>query len=337
METASPRLFIDTIHAFRRTAMIAAAIRLDIFSHIAEGATTARALAQSVSVSPRGIRILCDCLAVNGFLSKRGDAYALTADAAAFLDRRSPTYLGSLADYIASDLQWEAFRDIVPAVRRGGTVLPNGGILDPDHTSWTQYARSMSPMLRRPAHEVARMLAGETSGRPVRVLDLAAGHGLFGIALAQANPRAQVVALDGVQPLAIARAHAEAAGVAERYTTLAGDARQLDFGGPYDLLLVANLLHCFDREACDGILRRLRASAAPGARLAIVDFVPLDDRTGSRDGVEFALIMLCLTPAGDAHTFEELAAMVQRAGFHAPELRPIAASPMSVVLAEARE
>src|ERR1700690_1497391 len=89
----SPDLFFATMNAYQRTAALKAALELDLFTAIGEGAQTADALAEHLKVAPRGARILCDYLVVIGFLTKQGAQYGLTPDSAVFLNRRSPAYL----------------------------------------------------------------------------------------------------------------------------------------------------------------------------------------------------------------------------------------------------
>ena len=86
----SPERFFEVMNAYQQTAALKAAIELDLFTAIGEGAETAPALAQRCRASERGTRILCDYLVAIGFLSKDGSRYSLTADSAMFLDRRSP-------------------------------------------------------------------------------------------------------------------------------------------------------------------------------------------------------------------------------------------------------
>ena len=88
----SPALFFDTISAYHRTEALRAAIELDLFSQVAAGHQTPTALASACQAAPRGVRILADYLTIIGFLHKHGDRYELTADAAVFLDRKSPAY-----------------------------------------------------------------------------------------------------------------------------------------------------------------------------------------------------------------------------------------------------
>jgi 2-polyprenyl-3-methyl-5-hydroxy-6-metoxy-1,4-benzoquinol methylase len=79
----------------------------------------------------------------------------------------------------------------------------------------------------------------------MRVLDIAAGHGLFGIEIAKQNPHARVTGLDWAPVLRVALDNARKAGVQDRYDMLPGDAFEVDFGGPYDAVLLTNFLHHF--------------------------------------------------------------------------------------------
>src|SRR5881394_3524019 len=98
----NPQLLWDTLNGYQRTAALRAAIELDLFTAVGEGATTVEELSKRCNAAARGTRILCDFLAVIGFLSKHSGAYSLSPTAAAFLDRRSPAYMASMVQFINS-------------------------------------------------------------------------------------------------------------------------------------------------------------------------------------------------------------------------------------------
>ena len=158
------------------------------------------------------------------------------------------------------------FDDLTATVRRGG-VAPAGNTVADDNPIWVEFARAMVPMVMPAAHAIAELVGGDSSG-PLRVLDIAAGHGMFGVTLAQRNPRAEIVAVDWEAVLSVALENAAAAGVRDRYTMLAGDAFKIDFGGAYDVALVTNFLHHFDQATCTGFLRKVHAALKPGGRVA---------------------------------------------------------------------
>ena len=191
----NPQLVWDTINAHQRTSALRAGIELDLFTALGEKAETAQNLAERSNASVRGVRILCDYLTVIGFLSKEGDIYSLTPTSAAFLDRRSPACMASMVQFMNSQKLMSGFANLTDTVRRGGTSLAHGGVNEPELEEWVTFAKSMMPLMKPASEFIAEEAVG--GGRPPRrVLDIAAGHGLFGIAVAQRAPGAEVVAQD---------------------------------------------------------------------------------------------------------------------------------------------
>jgi 2-polyprenyl-3-methyl-5-hydroxy-6-metoxy-1,4-benzoquinol methylase len=311
----TPELFFQTLNAYQRTAALKAAIELDLFSAIHEGAQTAPAIADRVGASKRGTRILCDFLALLGLITKTGDQYALTPDTAVFLVRESPAYMGGTLAFLGTDQIIRNFDGLTTTVRRG-TVPPQSNTVSVENPVWEQFARAMVPMMAMPAQAIADILGGAISGQQ-RVLDIAAGHGIFGITIAQRNPQAEVVAVDWPRVLTVATENAKAMGVAGRHSTVEGDAFTVDWGGGYDVALITNFLHHFDVSTCTSFLRKVHASLNPGGRVAILEFVPNEDRVSPPIPAAFAMLMLAGTESGDAYTMSELTGMLDAAGFHA--------------------
>jgi ubiquinone/menaquinone biosynthesis C-methylase UbiE len=324
--------FYDAATSYQRSAAMRAAVDLDVFTVIAAGARTAADIAARCGAAERGIRALCGRLTADGFLVREGDGWALTPTAALFLDRNSGAYLASAITFLTSPTILEAFGALTEAVRRGGTALSADGTLAPDHPVWVDFARAMAPVARLVATLVANALQASTA--PAwKVLDVAAGHGMYGIVLAQENPRAEVVALDWTNVLAVARENADAASVGSRFRTLPGSAFEVDWGTGYDIVLLPNFLHHFDVETCEALLRKAHAALAPGGRVVIVEFVPDDDRSGPPEAVAFSLVMLASTPAGDAYTAAEYQKMLHAAGFGEATLAELPPSPARAVIA----
>jgi SAM-dependent methyltransferase len=307
----SPELIFDTLNAYQRTAALRGAIELDLFTAIGEGAATAADLAGKLKVPQRGARILCDYLVVIGLLTKQGARYGLTPDSAVFLDRRSPACVASAMTFLNSPELTSYFRDIAAVVRKGGAVLNAEGTMAPDDPIWVEFARAMAPMMAMPAEFIAD-LVGAGSGK---VLDIAAGHGLFGIAIAKRNPNARIVALDWPAVLEVATENARRAGVADRHTTIPGSAFDADYGSGYDVVLLTNFLHHFDPPTCEKLLRKVHAALNPGGTAVTLEFVPNEDRVSPPAAAAFSLMMLGSTTAGDAYTFSELDRMFRNAGF----------------------
>ncbi len=322
MATDPVQLLFDAIGGYQRSAALRAAVELDVFTAIAEGTDAVPALAARCKAAERGVRILCDTLAAHGYLRKDSERYALDPELAAFLDGRSPACIVRAVSFMASPVIWQAFGDLAAAVRRGGTALGAQEATAAENPMWVEFARSMGPVARLTSEATAGMLDAD-AGTPWNVLDVAAGHGFFGIAIARRNPRARITALDWRNVLAVTEENARAAGVADRLRLLPGDAFQLDWGTGYDLVLLPNILHHFDERGCVTLLERSHRALAPGGRVVVVEFVPDESRASPPQAAAFALVMLAMTPGGDAYTFSEYERMCRKAGFASAELLPM--------------
>ena len=331
----SPALFFDTINAYQRTEALRAAIELDLFSHVAAGRQTADQLGDACGAAPRGVRILADYLTILGFLHKHGDRYELAVDARAFLDRASPAYLGGAVDFLLAPELRESFGKLTAAVRRGGTAVSEEGTVSDDNPVWVGFARAMAPLMRMPSRLLAGLVGGDP-GQPLRVLDVAAGHGLFGIAIAEQYPRAHVTALDWQGVLEVAAENARRGGVAGRYDLLPGSAFDVPWGGPYDVVLLTNFLHHFDLPGCERLAARAYAALAPGGRALTLDFIPEPDRVSPPCTAGFALMMLATTARGDAYTFAELEGVFARSGFARSEFHALPPTTQQAVVSHKR-
>jgi 2-polyprenyl-3-methyl-5-hydroxy-6-metoxy-1,4-benzoquinol methylase len=310
----SPGLFFQTINAFQRTEALRAGIEVGLFSAMGNGPRTAGELAATCGIVERGARILADYLVIAGFLTKSGERYALTSDSAMFLDRRSPAYLGGAVNFLLSRQLIDSFANLTAAVRKGGTAVSDEGTVSHDNPIWVEFARGMAPLMHLPAQLLVGLI-GRDPNQPLRVLDVAAGHGMFGIAVAKHFSQAQITALDWPNVLAVAGENARKAGVSDRHTLLPGSAFEVDWGGPYDIVLLTNFFHHFDVSTCDEIARRAFASLAPGGRAITLEFIPDADRVNPVETAGFALTMLATTAHGDAYTFAEYEQIFSRAGF----------------------
>jgi ubiquinone/menaquinone biosynthesis C-methylase UbiE len=328
----SPDLFFDTILSYQKTAALKAALDLDLFTSLADGHGTAGELAGCCNASERGVRILCDYMTVLGFLTKSGEKYALTQDSAFFLNRNSPAYAGGATEFLLSDELTGAFERIADAVRMGGTARSEQGTIAPEHPVWVTFARVMGGLMVSAAEGLADSLSPNEHGQG-KILDVSAGHGRWGIAFARKYPDARVVALDWSPVLEVARENARAAGVEERFSTIAGSAFDVELGTDYDLVLVPNFLHHFNVADCVHFLKKAHAALCPAGRVVIVEFVPNPDRVTPPQAASFSLLMLATTPEGDAYTFEEYAGMLAQAGFQPPTAHPLPASINQVLIA----
>jgi len=309
----TPERVFGTMFAYQQTAALKTAIDLDLFTAVDEGAATADQIAKRCGASERGTRILCDYLTIVGLLSKTDGRYALVPDSAAFLSKKSPAYLGSMAEFLVSPDIMRNFDKLTPTVRKG-TVAPEANtVAGVEQEHWVLFARAMTPMMMPAAMGISDILNFSAAG-PSKVLDIAAGHGIFGIILAQRNPQAEVVAVDWPGVLAVAAENAKKMGVEKRVRMLPGDAFKVDYGAGFDVALLTNFLHHYDPPTNTTLLRKVAQALKPAGCAVILEMVPNEDRVTPPMPASFSLTMLAGTPAGDAYTLRELRKMAADAG-----------------------
>jgi 2-polyprenyl-3-methyl-5-hydroxy-6-metoxy-1,4-benzoquinol methylase len=330
----NPGLVLEMLNAHQRTAALKAAIDLDLFRAVGEGPGDVASIARHCSASERGVRILCDFLTINGVLIKEEGRYRHTPTSAAFLDPRSPACMASVVQFISNPALRGPYEHLAEVVRAGRTNLPGDGTVEPENPVWVLFAEQMAPMMGPMAGPLGKLVLDGQS-RPMRVLDIAAGHGLFGIEIAKQNPKAHVTGLDWAPVLRVALDNARKAGVQDRYTMIPGSAFDVDFDGPYDAVLLTNFLHHFDKPTCVRLLQKVHAALRPGGRCATLEFVPNEDRVSPPTPAAFAMTMLTTTADGDAYTLSELTNMYNEAGFKNISGHPIPKSPHTVVTGHA--
>lgn len=298
--------------SFVPSRILAAALELGIFDHIAGGRRTPAEVAQAAAASERGTRMLLDSLAALELLAKRDGHYDLAPIAAEHLVRGRPGYAGSALEAGSIERGW---RNLTEVIRTGAPV---------QHGESQKDAEEFFPALVRSLHvtnapfaqRLAAALGAGASHRGLRVLDVACGSGVWGIAIAEADREASVTAQDYPRVLETTREYVRRHGLQNRFEYLPGDLKQVGFGeNRYDLAILGNIVHSEGERSSRDLLRRVRRALRPGGRVAVVDMVPNDTRTGPPFPVFFALQMLLNTGEGDTFTLAEYTRWLQEAGF----------------------
>jgi ubiquinone/menaquinone biosynthesis C-methylase UbiE len=329
----TPERIFNTLNAFEQTAALRTAIELDVFTAIGAGANTPAAIAAKTGAAEKGARALCDYLTIHGFLTKDQGKYALTQESAIFLDRKSPACLASMTGFLGTERARSIFDSLTLAVRNGGSVWSGGDNTKPNDEFWVAFARSMAPLTKASSEFIAGLLRA-AEGQPTKVLDIAAGHGMYGITVARNNPKAEIVALDWPAVLQVAWENAQKFGVADRFNVREGSAFETELGSGYDYVLLTNIFHHFDMPTCEKLMRRVHAALKPGGKAITLEFVPNEDRVTPPTAAAFSLIMLANTDSGDAYTLAEYEKMFRNAGFAKTTLHPVPEMPQQVLVSE---
>lgn len=331
MSEPNPQLVWDAILGHQQTQALKAGVELGLFNSLGDGPQTAAQLAARAGVAERGMRILCDYLVVHGLIAKDNQLYSHTPTSAVFLDSRSPASMAPTLPFIISDRMVHASSLLTEAIRLNRTALAEP-IAGEEVADWVTFAQTMQPMMHNAAVFMAAQLSA-SGALPTKVLDVASSHGLFGMAVAQAIPGCEIVALDFPSVLEVTAANFRTAGIP--LTLLPGSAFTADLGSGYDAILVTNLFHHFSAADNIRLMQRFRAALRAGGQMLTLEFVPNEDRVSPPAPASFAMTMLVNTPAGDAFTFAEYDAMLTAAGFGARHMVDVPMSAHRLITATA--
>lgn len=314
--------------SFAPSCIMTASLRLGLFSHLAAGAGTVAEVARAAGSSERGTRMLLDALAGFGLLTKSGERYELTPHARQYLVRESPDYAGGLSE---SGAMFEAWTHLDECVRTG-RPMQRVETKERAEEFFPVLVRTLHVVNREPARRTALALGAGAEGKGLRVLDVAAGSGVWGIAFAEADASARVTAQDFPGVLPTTREYVRRHGLEDRFDFLAGDLKEVDFGeSQYDVALLGNILHSEGEESSRDLLRRLRRALRPGGRVVVIDMLPNDSRTGPPYQLIFALNMLVNTERGDTYTLAEYTRWLNEAGFPRVETADIGSHSPAVI------
>lgn len=306
--------------AMAPTRILLTAVQLDVFSHIAGGKTSAAAVAAAAQASPRGMRMLLDALCAFQLLVKNGEHYKLHPVSRQFLARTSPDYMGYMFE---NDGIWESWGKLTESVRTGKPVfssIDQSGM----EAFFSVLVRSLHVMNREPARQLAQAVGAGSRHHGMHVLDVACGSGVWGIALAQADAQAKVTFQDLPGVLDVTRGYVEQSGVTGRSEFLSGDLNTAEYAASqFDLAVLGNICHSEGELASRKLFSRVFGALRPGGRIAIVETMPSEDRSGPVFPIVFALNMLLHTESGDTFTEHDYDAWLTEAGYVNIETAPI--------------
>lgn len=323
------------MQAYKQTSLLRTGVELGVFAALGAPATAA-AVAGDIGADERGTRILLDALAALGLVGVEGGTYRLTPDAAPLLLPSSPDYQGDMVKVIASDAEWDALKRLTEAVRKGGTVMDEHAET-PMFSYWEVFAEHAPAIARPTASILVRSLEDWARGLPrLDVLDVACGHGVYGTSVAHHFPTATLTCLDWPNVLPYARRQAERVGVEDRLALIGGDMFEQPWQGPYDLVLITNVLHHFPVERATELLARARSALRPGGRLGLVGFTTTDAPPAEDAAAHlFAVLMLAWTEGGEVHSERTYAQMLDAARFTDVHRAAVPGLPFRVLTATA--
>lgn len=293
--------------------IIDAAVQHGVFDCLSQGPCTLAELQAKTHASGRGLTAILNALVGLELLFREGDRYSLSPESATFLVSTSPECRGAFFQHHTQQLLplWLKLAEVV----RTGRPVASTNAEGEGAEHFAGFVESLFPGGLPAAQKLGQHLGIPQANAPLSVLDVGAGSGVWGIALAQQSPLVQVRAVDWPRVLEVTRRVAGRHGVADRMTFISGDFLEADFGCGHKVAVLGHILHSEGRERCQRLLRKIFDALAPGGTVAIQEFVPNEERTGPLQALVFAVNMLVNTEHGDTYTFGEMSAWLAEAGY----------------------
>ncbi len=311
---------VDLASAYYGSAVLFAAIDLDVFSKVEDG---------TLDTSGRGMRLLADACVAEGLLEKRDGRYFNTEAGRLALVPGGPADLTKAIRYN---------RDVYPAwgrlaeLARTGRPVERPEIhLGEDAARTKAFAASMFGRAMGIGKGIVPMLGGLEG----RLLDLAGGPGAYAILMCQANPALSCVTVDLKAISAEAAGYVAKFGLSGRIECRAGDYHADEYEAEaYDAVTIFGALHQESPEQIVDILKRAHRALKPGGRLFVLDMMTDATHTAPMFSALFAVNMALTTENGWVFSDEELKGWMGEAGFR-PGVTRTVPPPMPHWLVEA--
>jgi ubiquinone/menaquinone biosynthesis C-methylase UbiE len=311
--------------------VLEAAIRHHVFDVLDSGPKDIWEVEKATGASARGLAAIMNVLVGLNFLSKDEQGrYALTPESDAFLVSTKPSFQGGLIKHCSEHLipRWLHLNEVVATGKPVSAVNEeqSGGEF------FHNFVLDIFPMSYPAAQTLAAEINFGSTGAPVKVLDLAAGSGVWGIAVAQSSPRVHVTAVDWPEVIPVTKKTSASFGFADRFSFVEGDLHDADFGSGYALATLGHILHSEGEALSRKLLAKTFKALASGGTIAIAEFLVNKERTGPTNALFFAVNMLVNTTSGNTWSFEEIGAWLEEAGFTNPRTLP-SPGPSPLILA----
>ena len=311
----TPERLMQFGFAYAPPLIIGAAVTNKVFDTLESGDKTIEQVGKETGASERGLRIIMNALVGLELLKKdRKGKYSLTPESAAFLLSGKPaTQAGFFATILPQLVsRWLSLTDVV---REGRPVLAVNQE-EPGTEFFSQLVENIIPMSYPGAQALGDHLKLAKTKDEVRVLDLAAGSGIWGIALVQKSPHVRVTAFDWAGMIPTTKRITQKFGVADRFNYIEGDLLEANFGNGYDIAILGHILHSEGEERSRELLKKTFRALKSGGTIAIAEWLVNDDRTKPLPSLMFAVQMLVNTEKGDAFSFNEIKRWLEETGFN---------------------
>jgi precorrin-6B methylase 2 len=291
------------------TKILLTAVRLDLFSVIDAKPKTAGEIAQRIGADARTLELLLNALVATGILTKDGDCFTNTSVAQAHLVKTAPSYIGHLL--LLHDAEWNNWGKLEETIKTGRSPVTKH-VFETDPELGANVLSVLHRIGEQSGPSLARRLKLDEAKT---LLDLGGGAGTNAIAFCTVYPNLTATVFDLPQTLRVTERTVKQAGLEGRIALKPGNFNQDALGGPYDVVLMSDILHYQDDAANAAIVKKVHGHLTPGGRLIIKDRFLDEAGTGPAWTTAFAVHILVNTEKGRCYRTADAMRWMTDAGF----------------------
>jgi 2-polyprenyl-3-methyl-5-hydroxy-6-metoxy-1,4-benzoquinol methylase len=321
----APRPVVQAFFGMMAARTLMAGVRLGVYAALTEGPASAEALAERLKLSPDGTRALLEALVSCEVVTRKRGRYQLDERSQRWLDPRSPQYMGAFLEF--NYAQWDWWSQLEDVVRTGNAVDIHG--FAPEDPRWRDYIHAMHQLARLAAPEVAAAIPLPRGAK--HVLDLGGAHGWFAAELCQRHRGLKATVLDLEGSARVGREIIASAGLTHVVTHREGNILTAELGGPYDAVLVFQVMHHLSPAQNVALLRRVRAALAPKGTLAVLEYLREDTEAPPNTAALIGLHYF-LTSKAAAYGSAEVEGFLDDAGFRITKTQPVRHLPLQTLI-----
>lgn len=291
------------------TKILLTAVKLDVFSVIDTRPKSTHEIAERIGADASTLGILLNALVAMKLLTKDGEVFGNSSTALTHLVRHSTQYVGHLL--LLHDAEWNNWGRLEETIRTGRRMVDRH-VFETDPELGSNVLTVLNRIGQQSGPDLARRL--NLTGQE-RILDLGGGAGTNAIAFCQVYPELIATVFDLPATLRLTEKAVKESGFESRIRLLPGDFNSDPLGGPYDLVLMSDILHYQNFQMNQRLVEKVFASLGSGGRLVIKDRFLEESGTGPAWTTAFAVHILVNTQHGSCYRASDAVQWLTAAGF----------------------
>jgi len=329
---AIPFPVADAFVGMLQARAVIAGTRLGVFAALASGPASVTELARRLSCKESGLLSLLEALVSCGYLVGKQGKYVVSRRARKWIMPDDPQSVNCFIE--STDDYWTMMGRLEEVIRTGNSLDLHDQLQD--EKEWRRYLYGLHDLSKMAAKEMILRCPLARSSKCL--LDIGGGHGGYAAAYCRRYPHLRAVIFDLPQAIAIGREIIPKyyEDVSARITFREGDVTKGSFGSGYDAILLLNIIHHFNPDQIQQVLKNIIESLNPGGRLLILDQIRQASRTASYLGSLAQLLFLVMT-RGKSYSIEEVTGWIQMGGFSNVRVKNLIVGPGASVLSAVKK